>query len=136
MDWETTLTAVRAILDAEWSETGVAYQNEDYQSAPGVPWVYAEVLSVTADTSHFGSAGKRPKSALGLIACHVFVPTGTGVAEGYRLAEALATLLELRSLGPGTVTEGAEITGTGSADDEGNWFRAVCTIPVGIHRSV
>lgn len=136
MNWSTVLTAVRAVLDAGWTETTVGYQNEDFQTEPGSPWIYAEVLPVTGDAAHFGSSGLRPRTDLGLIACHVFTPTGTGASEGFRLAEAMGDLLQLRNLGPGTVTEAATITGAGSADDEGNWFRSVCTVPVGIHKSV
>jgi hypothetical protein len=136
LNWPDVLAAIRAVLDDEWTEATVGYQNEDFQATPGSPWVYAEVLPVTNDAAHFGSVGLRPRSDLGLIACHVFTPTGTGAAEGFRLAEALGDLLQLRSLGPGAVTEAATITGAGSADDEGNWFRSVCTVPIGIHKSV
>lgn len=134
--WDTVLTLVRAVLDAEWTETSVGYQNEDLQTTPGNPWVYAEVLGVDGDGSLFGSAGKRVKSELGLIACHVFVPTGTGTAEAYRLAEDLGEMLTLRNLADGAVTAHATISGAGSGDDEGNWFRVVCSVPVGIHGTV
>jgi hypothetical protein len=133
MQWHELLTRLQAILAAEWTATSVVFQNEQSQATYGLPWLYFELLPVSSDTTLFGSAGRRIRSAEGLIAGHVFVPTGTAATDGFQIAEQLGALLQLRTLAPGVECGGYELAGAGSGDDEGNWFRIGVTIPVRIH---
>lgn len=136
MQWHEVLAAVRALLDAELPGVSIAYQNEQFTAPYGDPWAYVEVLPVTADTTLFGSTGLRVYQAQGLIAGHIFVPTGTGAGTAFQIAEQIGRLLALRTISPGTETAGYELTGATSADDEGNFFRAGVTVPVAIQKTV
>lgn len=131
MEWDDLSAAVRAILDAEWTETPVAYQNEEFQ-APDGPWIYCEVLPVDGDDSLFNSPGLGHRTDVGLLAFHVFIPTGTGVAAALRLARLVGKLFSLRTIAPGVQTEGRSLGGAGSSDDEGNWYRVSASVPVTI----
>jgi hypothetical protein len=134
MEWDEVFEAVRSLLLDEWSETVIAFQNEEFQAPQdGSPWIYCEVLPVDADTTIFGSTGLRIQSDLGLIACHVFAPTGTGAGAVFGLAARVGKLLQLRTIGPGVETAGRSLGGAASADDEGNWFRVSSSVPIAIH---
>lgn len=136
MLWHELLVAVRAVLDAEWTAAPLAYQNEGYIAPTGTPWGYVEVLPIAGTTTLFGSTGLRIAEADGLIAGHIFVPYGTGAGTAMELADQLGALLSLRNIAAGVVTEGYELSGATSGDDEGNFFRVGVTIPVCIHRNV
>jgi hypothetical protein len=133
MQWHEVLTAVRALLAAELPGTLIAWQNENFTAPYGDPWIYAELLPVTASSSHFSSPGLRIYSAQGLIAAHVFVMTGTGAGAAFALAEQLGQILQLRTISPGVETGGYEVSGATSADDEGNYFRVGVTVPLAIN---
>jgi hypothetical protein len=133
MGWHQVLAAVRALLAADFPGVPIAYQNESFAAPDGLSWAYLELLPVGGDTTLFGSTGLRVRAADGLIAAHVFVPTGTGADVGFQLAEQLGEILQLRTLAAGVETGGYELSGAGSGDDEGNYFRTGLTVPVSIH---
>lgn len=133
MEWDELFEELKVILGAEWELTPVAYQNEGFQAPQDAPWVYLELLPVDGFTTLFGSPGLRIQSDIGIIAFHVFTPTGTGAGTAFRLARQIGKLLELRTIAPGVETEGRALGGAASSDDEGNWFRVSASVPVSIH---
>jgi hypothetical protein len=136
MNWADVYDQLRALLDAEWIACPVSYQNEDFAAPYGSPWVYAELLPVDGDGSSFNSPGLRVASGLGLIALHVFVPTGTGTREAFSLADQLAALLRFRTLSTGVEIAAASVAGGETSDDEGNWYRVSTTAPVHINTTI
>lgn len=136
MNWAEIYDLLRTLLDEEWTACPVSYQNEDFTAPYGSPWVYVEILPVDADGSSFNSPGLRVRSAIGLIALHVFVPTGTGTREAFSLADQLAALLNFRTLSTGVETAAASVAGGETSDDEGNWYRVSCTSPVHINTTI
>jgi hypothetical protein len=136
MDWDAVFDLMKAVLDDEWSETPIAYQNEDFVQVYGTPWIYAELLPIDGDAPHFNSPGLSFGSGVGLIACTVFVPTGTGVRDAFRIAKLIARVIRLRTLGTGIETGAATVAGAGTDDDEGSWFRVSATAPVYINATI
>lgn len=136
MNWQTVYNLVRAVLEAEWSECPVSYQNEDFDAPEGSPWTYLELLPIESNGTDFNSEGLRIASGLGLIAVHVFVPTGTGTGDAFRLADLLAALLRFRTLSTGIEIAAASVGGGASSDDEGNWYRVSTTAPVHINTTI
>jgi hypothetical protein len=136
MRWFEVLAAVRALLATDWPDVPVAYQNESFTAPDGLPWAYLELLPIGGDTTLFGSAGLRVRTAEALIAAHVFTPTGTGADVGFQLAEQLGEILQGRTIAAGVETGGYELSGAGSGDDEGNFFRTGLTVPVVINTTI
>lgn len=131
MDWGEVSSAVRDILDAEWTDAPVAYPNEDFAAPPDAPWAYVEVLPLDGDGALMGSDSAESFGVEdGWIGVHVFVPNGTGAAQALTLATRIGRLLRRRNLGQGVVSLRPVPGGAGSGDDEGNWFRASVRVPV------
>jgi hypothetical protein len=136
MTWADVYDLLRALLDDEWTACPVSYQNEDFATPYGSPWVYAEILPIECSGSNFNTSGLRVGSGLGLVALHVFVPTGTGIGDALYLADQLAALLRFRTLSTGVETGAASVAGGATSDDEGNWFRTSVTAPVHINTTI
>lgn len=136
MNWTDVYDLVRALLTDDWTACPVSFQNEDFAMPSGSPWVYAEVLPIESDGTDFNSPGKRIGSGMGLIALHVFVPTGTGTRDALDLADQLAALLRFRTLSTGVSTDAASVAGGSTSDDEGNWYRVSVTTPVHINTTI
>jgi hypothetical protein len=136
LNWSDIFDLLRALLDSEWSVCPVSFQNEDFSPPFNAPWIYAEILPIEGGGSDFNSPGLRVASGLGLIALHVFVPTGTGTRDAFDLADQLAALLRFRTLSTGVETAVASVGGGTSSDDEGNWFRVSVTTPLHINTTV
>lgn len=136
MLWHEVLTAVRALLDAEFPSVAIGYQNETFTPPTDAAWVYLELLPIDGYTSDFNSDGLRVRSASGLIAGHCFSATGIGAVAGMQLAEEIGLFLQTRTISAGVQTGGYEVAGAASGDDEGNYFRVSVTIPVSINMTI
>ena len=141
------LAAVRAKLEAAWTECVVTYPNGgafrpddpanrdsyDPTSAPEQPWAYLEVLGAGSDGTAIGSEGKRAARDDGLIFAHLFVPAGTGDDEARRLARALGDIFRVTRFG-GLVTGAPNPLGDGEqGDDDGLFWRRSVSIPFSAH---
>jgi hypothetical protein len=136
MNWADVYDLLRALLTEQWTETPVSYQNEEFATPYGSAWLYAEILPIEGGGTNFNTPGLRVGSGLGLIALHVFVPSGTGTREAFDLADQLAALLRFRTLSIGVETAAASVAGGSSSDDEGNWYRVSVTAPVHINTTI
>jgi len=136
MNWTDIYDLLRALLESEWTACPISYQNEDFDAPYGAPWIYAEILPIESGGSNFNTPGLRIGSGLGLIALHVFVPTGTGTRDAFDIADQLAALLRFRTLSTGVETAAASVAGGATSDDEGNWYRTSVTTPVHINTTI
>lgn len=147
--------AVKAALEAGWTITRKAYQNEvpadpwpPQSVSPGSsfpvlqPWVYLEMLTMPGQSIRgVGVPGDHLSQTNGMIFVHVFVPDGTGEAIATQYAETIGELFRakkpyeadgcyLRTWVP-RVDEGgdagaqSEIAGVNT----GNWFRVSISVP-------
>lgn len=126
--------AVQAIQDtvtAEWTEIVTTSQNANGFEPPRIdgvpqPWGVLEVLPTFSEV--IGTGTLKTYAYYGVIAYHVFVPLGTGIAEANRLAVAVGEIFRTRKLydnGDGCYvrTVSPSVMGGGTDADNGNWFR-------------
>src|SRR5690606_17138546 len=88
--------AIRDRMEAEWTATAVVYPNEHFDRPANEPWVYLEVLGAGADSTVFGSEGKRVARDDGIIFAHVFVPVGVGEALATQYAEQIGEIFRVQ----------------------------------------
>lgn len=147
--------AVRVALEAGWTTTRIAYQNETPADpwpptavVPGSsfpkmqPWVYLEMATMPGQTIRgIGVPGDQLSQTNGMIFVHVFVPDGTGEAIATQYAETIGELFRskklyeadgcyLRTWVPrvdegGDAAAQSEIAGVNA----GNWFRVTMAVP-------
>lgn len=142
-DYAGAKAAIRARLEAGWTTTRIAYQNEDpaqpwppkRPNGSPAPWVHLEITRTDGGIWTFGTAGNRGWRYDGFILVHVFVPTGEGDALADQYAVTIGELFRaakfyddgngsyIRTLAP-DVDEG------GDTDDgkTGKWFRVTMTV--------
>lgn len=144
-DYAGALAAIRSRLEANWTDTPIAWLNEDPpetvdEDDKPTPWVFCEITGTGADIRGAGSPGDHVWLYTGLIFLHVFVPTGAGADIGYQHAVALGEIFrtqEFYNSTPGyAVRTGVVEGGSGpridagdSGSDDGQWFRVTATIP-------
>lgn len=141
------LAAVRAKLEAEWTDCVVTYPNGgafrpndpdnrdsyDATTAPEQPWAYVEILGAGSGSTVIGSVGKRAAYDDGVILASVYVPVGTGDDEARRLARALGEIFRVTRFG-GLVTGAPDPLGAGEpGDDDGLFWRRSVSIPFTAH---
>jgi hypothetical protein len=148
------LSAVKARIEALWTETPVAWPNggwfvpvDPYSSAepgadydpdadPEQPWLYVELIGAGADCTVIGSPGKRAAVDDYVIMATVYVPVGTGDADSRRLCRAFGDIFRLARFG-GVVAGAPSPPGNGDkGDDDGLWWRRSVSIPLFVRYSV
>ncbi len=138
-DYVGALAAIKARVTGNWTTTPLAFSNEnmpDPKDTDGnpVPWVFFEIVSSGSDVVGSGVPGNQVIRYQGLIKCHVFVPTDTGIEVGFTHSVALGDIFKnqvfyndtdghyVRTLFP-RIDEG-----TANSDD-GLWYSVTATIP-------
>lgn len=147
--------AVRAALEAGWTTTRIAYQNEvpaepwpPKEVVPGSsfpamqPFVFFEMATMPGQTFRgVGVPGDQLSQTNGTIFVHVFVPDGAGETLATQYAETIGELFRskkpyeadgcyLRTWVPrvdegGDAAAQSEIAGVNA----GNWFRVTMSVP-------
>lgn len=90
------------------------------------PWIYAEILPGSGESSLFGSRDSRHGKVVGILYGHVFVPVNTGTDLSFEIASDFGKLFEgvcLKGDFGACQFESVVPGGAGSGDDKGNWFR-------------
>ena len=131
MSSDTLHAALRAYLEANWTATPLAWENEAFEAprdALGnpLPWVMVEASgNLCAQASiGAGSAAANLWREEGLVWLHVFVPTGTGSALARQHARALVDLFRGLTLAAGTIRYRDASIGRGEpGSDDGKWWR-------------
>jgi hypothetical protein len=143
-DYAGACVAIKARFVAAWTETPIAFANQDPPQEPWPPasgaWVYAEVVGNGSDLRSIGKPGDHMWTYRGHIFIHVFVPIGYGVEEPERLAVAAGEIFRAATFyddgnGSKVVCISPQVDGGASDADEGNWFRVTATVPFNyLHR--
>lgn len=139
-DYAGAVAAIRARLEANWTTTPIAFQNEaPPEPWPPVaddgstrPWVFLEVIGTLSEVHAFGATGGKVWRYLGLIHVHVIVPLGVGAPLAQQYAVSIGEIFRgakfydngdgdyVRSWSPQT-------DGGGSDADNGNFWRVTMT---------
>lgn len=145
--------AVRTRLDANWTTTRIAYQNEvpaspwppttgSAGSMTFAPWVFLEISNLPARIHGAGKPGSIVTVTPGFILVHVFVPRGSGDATATQYAETIGEIFRnakfydagdgcyARSWTP-RVDEGGPAMSSGDIEmaNSGNYFRVTMSVP-------
>jgi len=94
MPSDVVYDAVRAHLGANWSETDIAWENENFVPPVEAGWVAVEVSGTTYAQQSIGAETQAANrwDEEGVLWVHVFVPTGTGSSTARRRAKAIADI--------------------------------------------
>lgn len=145
-DYAGAVAAIREKLEADWTTTPIAFQNEAQPALEGVPaWVYCEIVQNGSELHTVGTPGSRSYIDFGLISLHVFVATnqdeGEGINAGLTYAGQLSEIFRNERLYTGTsgyevrtglalgASDAPSISGGDSASDDGLWFGFTVNIP-------
>lgn len=127
----TVYQAVRTYLTGAWSSTGLAWENEDFDTADLGAWVAVEMTgtSYAQQTLGAGSAAANRWDEDGLLWLHVMVKVGSGALDARNFAKALADLFRGTLLLGDSLEFGDASIGMGEAgDDDGRWWRVSVSI--------
>lgn len=123
MSTATAFTAIRAHLEANWTATPLAWDNEAYEPGDNAPFVMVQITGDQWDQASIG-AGDRLANRWeeeGELLLSVMVPTGTGSLLARQHAEALANIF--RGLNLGDIEFRDISIGLGvAAEDRGGWW--------------
>lgn len=123
----TVYDAVRAHLEAFWSATPIAWENELFdRPEPAAPWIMVEMVGDLYAQMSIG-AGVQSENRWdeeGVLLLHVFVPSGTGASTARAYAKSLADLFRGALLiGDSLEFLDASIGMGQPGDDDGLWWR-------------
>jgi hypothetical protein len=123
MTTATAYTAIRAHLEANWTTTPLAWDNEEFAPTQDAAFVMVQITGDMWDQRSIG-AGDRLQNRWeeeGELLLAVIVPTGTGSLLARQHAEALANIY--RGLNLGDIEFRDISIGLGvAADDRGPWW--------------
>jgi hypothetical protein len=126
-----TFDPIETYLKAQWTETLLVFENEDYTLPDDpAPWLLVEVFGSFYDQASIGG-GEEVEANLwreaGQLYGHVLIPSGTGSRAGRVLAQQFVNLFRGQELGPIRFL-GASIGAGAPGDRDGNYFRVTATI--------
>lgn len=134
MSFETLRSAIESRLQANWTETDVAYENKEFdatQADPQVGFVSLTILGERGATR--GIKGTTfSVSDHGLISFNVFTTPGSGTRLGRVYADGLCALFEHKVF-DNVLTYSATLRTLGIV---GNWHQFNLTIPFRRDRDV
>jgi len=126
MSSDITFTAVRELLDAQWSGAPLAWPNEPAEFDSGMPWIYMDMSGNDMSALELGGASAAYAEA-GTIWAHIHCPVGTGTLEIRAIAKQLSNLFRAATV-PG-ITFGRQGLGAGEpGDDDGLYWRQTFTV--------
>jgi hypothetical protein len=125
MTTATAFTAIRAHLEAEWTTTPLAWDNETFSPQDNTPFVMVQITGDLWDQHSIG-AGDRLENRweeTGELLLSVIVPTGTGSLLARQHAEALANIFRGLNLDESNIEFRDISIGLGvAAEDRGPWW--------------
>lgn len=121
MSSDAPFTAVRELLEAEWSGAPLVFPNEGLEvSDSSMPWIYLDMSGNDMAALELGPTAAYAER--GIIWCHIQCPVGTGTLEIRAIAKQLSNLFRQADI-PG-MTFGRQSLGAGEpGDDDGLYWR-------------
>jgi hypothetical protein len=121
MSSDAPFTAVREMLEAQWSGAALVWPNEGLEVADSsMPWIYMDMSGNDMAAMELGPTAAYAER--GVIFAHLMCPVGTGTLELRAIAKQLSNLFRQANI-PG-MTFGRQSLGSGEiGDDDGLWFR-------------
>lgn len=117
-------TAVRDLIEAEFTAHPVVFPNEQTPTDSSAPWVYVDVSGSLTRRIELGIGAYEER---GIIWLNIFVPVGTGVLEAKTIAKTLGRLFLLARDSP--VRFGDQSAAQGEpGDDDGMFWRQTMTV--------
>lgn len=128
----TVYDAIKAYLQAQWSTSPIAWENETFNKPePPAPWVMVEIAGDVYAQMSIGADEQADNrwDEEGVLLLHVFVPTGTGASAARGHAKALADLFRGATLLSDSLEFMDASIGMGQpGDDDGMWWRISVSI--------
>ncbi len=106
MLWDEAEKEIRTFIEIGWAASSFAAIPlvwENQIAPPESTFIEMTVVSTFAEKSIFGTTGHRISIEHGLVFYHCFVPTGTGKQTALQPVVAMTGILQLQTIGPGTV---------------------------------
>lgn len=123
-------TPIAAYLQAEWTATPIAFENDNFKPGKAVAaFVVAEIFGTFFNQASIGEGDRADNlwRENGMIYLHVCVPRGSGSLQARVYCRQLADLFRGQDLGNirfRDISIGAAEVG----DEDGNYFRMTTTI--------
>jgi hypothetical protein len=93
MSSAATFDAFHDRLTAEWAQTPIVFENEEYEmSGEPAPFVYVEIYGDTYNQESFGAPQANQFLETGVTYLHVLMPKGMGTRDGRVMADGLCNL--------------------------------------------
>jgi len=125
MATDTTYAAVRALLEAEFTEAPLYWENE-LQDPPAATWVLVEFAGDAFEQTSIGAGERRDNRWVesGIVYLHVMAPRGAGAEEPRRIARLLAEVFrDVTELSPNIEFARTSIGLGGVSDPDGAFWR-------------
>lgn len=130
--------AVQAYLEANWTETTIAWENQRFtepmnEAKELLPWIAVEIEGDIWDQESIGAGEDRKDNRWqedGRILIHVMVETGTGGRMSRQISTRVANLFRGLNLDPDIEFQAIRVgPGAGTEDEKGSkgnyWVRTV-----------
>lgn len=123
--------AIRAYIEANWTQVEIRWPNETYEAPPDGPWIAFEIFGTDYSQQTIGMTQQADNrwDEEGHIWFHFFLPRGRGSSNLRGAAKAMTNLFRgLRLMNDDLEFMDAAVGPGGSGDEEGNWFRVSVSI--------
>lgn len=126
----TVYDAIRAYLEARWSATTIAWENETFnRPEPPAPWVMVEMIGDLYGRMSIGAGDEDRWDEEGVLLLHIYAPAGTGASTARGYAKSLADLFRgERLLSDDLEFRDASIGMGQPGDDDGMWWKISVSI--------
>lgn len=98
MNYEQTRAALESYFSANYLDTDVAYENVEFKTSKGTPWVEFRIIDGNESLLSLASEGNRMYRRTGLVSVKVFTAENTGTKQARDLADKIAGLFRTKSI--------------------------------------
>lgn len=126
MATDTTYAAVRALLEAEFTEAPLVWENEAQDAPTDATWVLVEFAGDAFEQTSIGAGERRDNRWVesGIVYLHVMAPRGTGAEAARRVARLLAEVFrDVTELSPNIEFDRTSIGLGGVSEPDGAFWR-------------
>lgn len=134
MSFDHERRAIENRFAANYSATGVKYENVPFDQPDNSSWVAITVLSGEGQTASIGTGSSQLKRFSGIIQMDVYTVEDGGTSGGRQLADTIATIfdnVQFSSGSSGTIT--TRVPSFATRGVENGWHHSV--VSVAYHRS-